>query len=175
MASPARPELTPDLPPGAPLAAWRRRLGYGASTAGFTALALLLLQLLLAQRLEQQQRRQLANQVAGSVLLAELGLERFSPAALAELSGMGLAVGPRPPAAASPGQPAPLALRLQAEVLRNDLCRRLSHCPLVWPTAPGPPGRVPGRVGPGRGAWVRSPGSSSSAGFKFKFLVKCHR
>jgi two-component system osmolarity sensor histidine kinase EnvZ len=145
MASPAPPEHPPDLPPGAPLAAWRRRLGYGATTAGFTALALLLLQLLLAQRLEQQQRRQLANQVAGSVLLAELGLERFNPAALADLSGMRLAVGPRPPAAATPGQPAPLALRLQAEVLRNDLCRRLSHCPLVWPTGP---------VGRGRGAWV---------------------
>jgi len=145
MASPAPPEHPPDLPPGAPLAAWRRRLGYGASTAGFTALALLLLQLLLAQRLEQQQRRQLVNQVAGSVLLAELGLERFNPAALADLSGMRLAVGPRPPAAATPGQPAPLALRLQAEALRNDLCRRLSHCPLVWPTGP---------VGRGRGAWV---------------------
>jgi len=145
MASPAPPEHPPDLPPGAPLAAWRRRLGYGATTAGFTALALLLLQLLLAQRLEQQQRRQLANQVAGSVLLAELGLERFNPAALADLSGMRLAVGPRPPAAATPGQPAPLALRRQAEVLRNDLCRRLSHCPLVWPTGP---------VGRGRGAWV---------------------
>jgi len=145
MASPAPPEHPPDLPPGAPLAAWRRRLGYGATTAGFTALALLLLQLLLAQRLEQQQRRQLANQVAGSVLLAELGLERFNPAALADLSGMRLAEGPRPPAAATPGQPAPLALRLQAEVLRNDLCRRLSHCPLVWPTGP---------VGRGRGAWV---------------------
>ncbi len=145
MASPAPSDLSPELPPGAPLAAWWRRLGYGASSVGFTALALLLLQLLLAQRLEQQQRRQLANQVAGSVLLAELGLERFSPAALADLSGMGLAVGPRPPAAASPGQPAPVALRRQAVALRNDLCRRLSHCPLVWPTGP---------VGPGRGAWV---------------------
>ena len=149
MASPALPDITPDLPPeplpDAPLAGWRRRLGYGASTAGFTALALLLLQLLLAQRLEQQQRRQLANQVAGSVLLAELGLERFSPVALADLSNMRLAVGPRPPAAASPGQPAPLPLRRQAEALRNDLCRRLSHCPLVWPTQPG---------NPGRGAWV---------------------
>jgi two-component system osmolarity sensor histidine kinase EnvZ len=163
MASPALPDITPDLAPefliGAPLAGWRRRLGYGASTAGFTALALLLLQLLLAQRLEQQQRRQLATQVAGNVLLAELGLERFSPVALADLSDMRLAVGPRPPAAASPGQPAPLALRQQAEALRNDLCRRLSHCPLVWPTQPGPTG--PGPIGPnaptrnpGRGAWV---------------------
>jgi two-component system osmolarity sensor histidine kinase EnvZ len=163
MASPAPPDITSDLPPepliGAPLAGWRRRLGYGASTAGFTALALLLLQLLLAQRLEQQQRRQLATQVAGNVLLAELGLERFSPVALADLSDMRLAVGPRPPAAASPGQPAPLALRQQAEALRNDLCRRLSHCPLVWPTQPGPTG--PGPIGPnaptrnpGRGAWV---------------------
>lgn len=163
MASPALPDITPDLPPeplpDAPLAGWRRRLGYGASTAGFTALALLLLQLLLAQRLEQQQRRQLATQVAGSVLLAELGLERFSPVALADLSDMRLAVGPRPPAAASPGQPAPLALRQQAEALRNDLCRRLSHCPLVWPTQPGPTGPGPTGPGaptrnPGRGAWV---------------------
>jgi two-component system osmolarity sensor histidine kinase EnvZ len=163
MASPALPDITPDLPPapliGAPLAGWRRRLGYGASTAGFTALALLLLQLLLAQQLEQQQRRQLATQVAGNVLLAELGLERFSPVALADLSDMRLAVGPRPPAAASPGQPAPLALRQQAEALRNDLCRRLSHCPLIWPTGPGATG--PGPIepsaptrSPGRGAWV---------------------
>lgn len=153
MASPAPSDLPPDLRhellPDAPLAGWRRRLGYGASTAGFTALALLLLQLLLAQRLEQQQRRQLATQVAGSVLLAELGLERFSPAALADLSDMRLAVGPRPPAAASPGQPAPLPLRQQAEALRDDLCRRLSHCPLVWPSGPGAPTRSPGR-----GAWV---------------------
>ncbi len=168
MASPAPPDITPDLAPeplpDAPLAGWRRRLGYGASTAGFTALALLLLQLLLAQQLEQQQRRQLATQVAGNVLLAELGLERFSPVALADLSDMRLAVGPRPPAAASPGQPAPLALRQQAEALRNDLCRRLSHCPLIWPTQPRPTG--PGATGPGpiepsaptrspgRGAWV---------------------
>lgn len=153
MASPALPDITPDLPPeplpDAPLAGWRRRLGYGASTAGFTALALLLLQLLLAQQLEQQQRRQLATQVAGNVLLAELGLERFSPVALADLSNMHLAVGPRPPAAANPGQPAPLALRQQAEALRNDLCRRLSHCPLVWPSGPSAPTRSPGR-----GAWV---------------------
>ncbi len=163
MASPALPDITPDLHPapliGAPLAGWRRRLGYGASTAGFTALALLLLQLLLAQQLEQQQRRQLATQVAGNVLLAELGLERFSPVALADLSNMRLAVGPRPPAAASPGQPAPLALRQQAEALRNDLCRRLSHCPLVWPTQPGPTGSRPlgpsaPTRSPGRGAWV---------------------
>ncbi len=149
MASPAPSDLPPELLPDAPLAGWRCRLGYSASTAGFTALALLLLQLLLAQRLEQQQRRQLATQVAGNVLLAELGLERFSPAALADLSNMRLAVGPRPPAAASPGQPAPLALRQQAEALRNDLCRRLSHCPLVWPSGPSAPTRSPGR-----GAWV---------------------
>ena len=172
MASPApsdlppdlSPELSPEHLPDAPLAGWRRRLGYGASTAGFTALALLLLQLLLAQRLEQQQRRQLATQVAGSVLLAELGLERFSPVALADLSNMRLAVGPRPPAAASPGQPAPLALRQQAEALRNDLCRRLSHCPLVWPTQPRPNGSGPIGSGPigsgptGSGAPARSPG-----------------
>ena len=158
MACPALPDITPDLPPDlrpdAPLAGWRRRLGYGASTAGFTALALLLLQLLLAQRLEQQQRRQLATQVAGNVLLAELGLERFSPVVLADLSDMRLAVGPRPPAAASPVQPAPLALRRQAEALRNDLCRRLSHCPLVWPTGSRPIGPNAPTRNPGRGAWV---------------------
>lgn len=125
---------------------WLRPLAYGATAAGFTALGLLLLHLLLAQRLERQQRRQLANQVSAMVLLSEVASERYSPAELAQLMGTPVVVGPRPPGAVTPALPAAESLRRQAESLRVDLCRKLTSCPLVWPVRPG---------GPGRGAWVQ--------------------
>ncbi|MBM5815969.1 MAG: histidine kinase [Cyanobacteria bacterium K_Offshore_surface_m2_239] len=126
-----------------------RPLGYGAAAAGFTALGLLLLHLPLAQRLERQQRRQLANQVSATVLLSQVALERASPSELAELMGTAVAVGSRPPWAVTPARPASSALRRQAEALRDDLCRKLTSCPQVWPAQTAAPG------GPGRGAWVQ--------------------
>jgi two-component system osmolarity sensor histidine kinase EnvZ len=125
------------------LAPLLRPLGYGAAAAGFTALGLLVLHLVLAQRLERQQRRQLATQVSALVLLAEVALERYSPAELAVLLATPVVVGPQPPRAVTPSRPADGALRRQAERLRADLCRKLTACPLVWPG------------GPGRGAWVQ--------------------
>jgi two-component system osmolarity sensor histidine kinase EnvZ len=101
------------------------------------------LHLVLAQRLERQQRRQLATQVSALVLLAEVALERYSPAELAVLLATPVVVGPQPPRAVTPSRPADGALRRQAERLRADLCRKLTACPLVWPG------------GPGRGAWVQ--------------------
>jgi two-component system osmolarity sensor histidine kinase EnvZ len=124
-------------------------LGYGAAAAGFTALGLLLLHLLLAQRLERQQRRQLATQASATVLLAEVALERYSPAELALLLATPIVLGPHPPQAVTPTRPADGALRRQAELLRADLCRKLTACPLVWPVAAAAP------RGPGRGAWVQ--------------------
>ncbi|MEB3243094.1 MAG: ATP-binding protein [Cyanobacteriota bacterium] len=126
-----------------------RPLGYGAAALGFTALALLVLHLLLAQRLAQQQRRQLVNQVGPMVLLSEVALERYSPAELAELMGIKVAVGARPPRAGTPQRPADGALRRQAEDLRADLCRKLTSCPQVWPAGRDRSGE------PGRGAWVQ--------------------
>lgn len=132
--------------PWAPLV---RPLGYGAAAAGFTALGLLLLHLLLNQRLERQQRRQRASQVSAMVLLSEVALERYSPAELAGLMGTPVAVGQRPPGAVTPSLPADGGLLRQAEALRADLCRTLSSCPLVWPV------RKEAGQGPGRGAWVQ--------------------
>ena len=131
------------------LAPLLRPLGYGAAAAGFTALGLVFLHLLLAQRLERQQRRQLASQVSAMVLLGEVALERYSPAELAVVMGTPVVVGPRPPRAVTPTLPAAGSLRRQAEALRADLCRKLTSCPLVWPV------RTAARAGPGRGAWVQ--------------------
>jgi len=141
MASPAsaRERLTPLLRP----------CGYGAAAAGFTALGLLLLHLLLAQQLERQQRRQLASQVSAMVLLGEVAIERYGPRELAELMGTPVVLGARPPRAVTPNRPADGALRRQAEALQADLCRKLTACPPVWPVRAGTPG------GPGRGVWVQ--------------------
>ena len=126
-----------------------RPLGYGAAAAGFTALGLLLLHVLLAQRLEYQQRRQLVSQVSSMVLLSEVALERYSPADLSELMGTKVAVGPQPPQGALSARPADPTLKRQAEALRADLCGKLSACPVVWAVSQRPP------LGPGRGVWVQ--------------------
>jgi two-component system osmolarity sensor histidine kinase EnvZ len=120
-----------------------RPLGYGAAATGFTALALLLLHLLLAQRLERQQRRQLVGQVSAMVLLSEVALERYSPPELAEVLGTPVALGARPPQANPATTPADGTLRRQAEALRADLCSKLTACPVVW------------AVGQRRGVWVQ--------------------
>ncbi|MGA1304658.1 MAG: ATP-binding protein [Cyanobium sp.] len=120
-----------------------RPFGYGAAAAGFTALALLLLHMLLAQRLERQQRRQLVGQVSTMVLLGEVALERYNPAELSEVLGTRVALGPRPPLADPNAPPADGTLRRQAEALRADLCSKLTACPVVW------------AVGQRRGVWVQ--------------------
>jgi two-component system osmolarity sensor histidine kinase EnvZ len=113
-------------------------------------LGLLLLHLLLAQRLERQQRRQLASQVSAMVLLSEVALERYSPAELTDLVGTPVVVGARPPGALTPHQRrADPSLAARAEALHADLCRKLSTCPPVWPAGPAP---LPGA---GRGVWVQ--------------------
>ncbi|MEB3260693.1 MAG: ATP-binding protein [Cyanobacteriota bacterium] len=143
MANPVSAEARPRL------ATLLRPLGYGAAAAGFTALVLLLLHLLLAQRLERQQRRQLVREVSAAVLLGQVALERTGPSELAELMGTAVAVGPQPPWAVTPDRPAASALRRQAEALRTDLCRKLTSCPQVWPAQTAAAG------GPGRGVWVQ--------------------
>jgi two-component system osmolarity sensor histidine kinase EnvZ len=122
-----------------------RRLGYAAIAAAAAVLSLLLLETLLDRRFEQARLRQLGSEVSGRLLLGEVALERFSPAALAELGGLRLAVGdrPEPVAGAAPRWPEDRRLRRQAEGLRGEICRRLPRCPLVWPAR-----------APGRGVWV---------------------
>jgi two-component system osmolarity sensor histidine kinase EnvZ len=120
---------------------------------GLGALVLALLQLLVGRRLVEQRQQQLGADVATKVLLAEVALERFTPAALAEIGGLRLAVGADPEPLASrrdpggvllsTGGPDPL-LRRQALDLQRQLCLRLGPCPMVRPAGQGP-----------RGVWVR--------------------
>ena len=92
---------------------------YALLGAGISALALALLQTLLAQRLERAQIAQMGPEVAFNLRLAELALDRLPPQALARLSGLPLLIGERPPVS-SDGR-----LRRQADQLRGDLCQRL--------------------------------------------------
>ena len=126
-------------------AGWSHGLLYPAVALGATALSLLLLQMLVGRRLAEQQLQQLVPQVTANLVLAEVALERFSPPALAQLSGLRLAVGPRPEAGsiAVVGGSLDPRLRLQARLLRSELCRHLPRCPAVWPSQAGP-----------RGVWV---------------------
>jgi two-component system osmolarity sensor histidine kinase EnvZ len=128
---------------------------------GLGALVLALLQLLVGRRLVEQRQQQLGADVASKVLLAEVALERFTPAALAEIGGLRLAVGAQPEPVApgrgpgggllSSGDPDPL-LRRQALDLQRQLCLRLRPCPLVRPALHGP-----------RGVWVRMASPSEGA------------
>lgn len=136
MASPARPEA-PCPPPGP----WRRAGLYLLAGAGLSITALLLLQQLLGRRLEQLQTRQLGSELAASVVLGEVALERFSPPVLAQISGLQLLVGADPVGRTV----ADGALLRQSRQLRQEICRRLSHCPRLRPAPAGP--------GP-RGVWV---------------------
>jgi len=151
MANPAVAESAGSVRPGVRAAA--RALGYGLMGLGLGALVLALLQLLVGRRLVEQRQQQLGADVASKVLLAEVALERFTPAALAEIGGLRLAVGADPEPVASrrdpgggllsSGGPDPL-LRRQALDLQRQLCLRLGPCPMVRPARQGP-----------RGVWVR--------------------
>jgi len=132
--------------PVPPDRALQRRLGYALAGLATAAATLLLLQSLLDRRLERDRLRQLGSAVAGRLVLGEVALERFSPDALAEVAAMRLAVGARPQAATPPAA-GPFfpdrRLQRQAEALREEICRRLTRCPVVVPASGTP-----------RGVWV---------------------
>lgn len=135
---------------GAWLAALARSARYPAAALAVAALLLALLQLFLGRHLARQQLQQQGVELAANLLLAEVALERFSPESLAALSGMRLAVGPRPAAACSWQRPSSCdqperlpSLRPQARQLQQLLCLRLGRCPQLLPAA-----------GASRGLWV---------------------
>jgi two-component system osmolarity sensor histidine kinase EnvZ len=126
------------------LGAIARPLGYPALALVTTGLSLLLLQLLVGRQLARQQMRDLAGGVAANVLLGQVALERFSPEALARLSGMRLTVNGGPGDSTEPAADGGDAeLRDQSRLLRAELCRRLSPCPALRTSA-----------APNRGVWV---------------------
>ena len=159
---------------------WRQRLGYGAVAVGMTALCLGLLQLLLGERLQQAQIKQMGAQVAFNLRLGELALERYGPRDLSEISGLRLAVGALPAAeaqSAREAQSAPGAggapagtgaggapaadplLALQAVRLHRHLCQRLppGRCPAVVPARSTPRGLWVEMASPLESVWLFVP------------------
>ena len=70
---------------------------YVLAGAGISALGLVVLQSLLAQRLERAQIAQMGPEVAFNLRLGELALDRLPPQALVRLSGLPLRVVPSLP------------------------------------------------------------------------------
>lgn len=124
---------------------------YALVGAGVSALSLVLLQALLAQRLERAQIAQMGPEVAFNLRLGELALERLPPAALSRLSGLPLRVGELPPTGGD-GR-----LAVQAERLQQALCRQLSHCPPVLPAAGDPRGVWVALLSPLEPVWLFAP------------------
>ena len=102
---------------------------WGGVLLGSWALCLLLLQVLFGRQLERLQTEQLGRELALSIRLTELTLERYPPILINELTGLQLGVMIRPPRL--PKATATRDPRITG--LQRELCARLSHCPLLVP------------------------------------------
>ncbi len=105
---------------------WLKLLAYGGCGVSLWLLSLLLIQSLLARRIERARMAQLGSEVAFSLRLGELALERLPMDAVAELSGLELASTP---------PPASLRGRREAAALEAELCEQLGYCREVVPAA----------------------------------------
>lgn len=109
---------------GADRSRWLRLLTYGATGLVLWLLSLLVVQTLLARRIAGAQLTQLATEVAFSLRLGELVLERYPMETVAELSGLDLHRQP-PATAAGGGAGKGWA---EADALRRELCEKLRYC-----------------------------------------------
>ena len=140
------PRLPLSLPWPPNLAAPRRlRLPLGIrlllTFAGAWLGSLLLLRAILGASLEQGQIRQAVVSLSRNIILSELALERYPPAAVSRLGGLSLVVA-RSPLPAHP--PVDGHLASQAASLRQRLCKPLERCPDVLAISQ-----------PQRGVWIR--------------------
>ena len=103
--------------------------------------SLLLLRAILGASLEQGQIRQAVVSLSRNIILSELALERYPPAAVSRLGGLSLVVA-RSPLPAHP--PVDGHLARQAARLRHLLCKPLERCPDVLAISQ-----------PQRGVWIR--------------------
>ncbi|MEO1004066.1 MAG: ATP-binding protein [Cyanobacteria bacterium J06638_7] len=105
---------------------WLQLLAYAGWGVSLWLVSLLLIQTLLARRIERARMAQLGSEVAFSLRLGELALERLPMEAVAELSGLQLAS--TPPPASRRG-------RREADALEAELCDQLGYCREVVPAA----------------------------------------
>ena len=103
--------------------------------------SLLVLRAILGASLEQGQIRQAVVSLSRNIILSELALERYPPAAVSRLGGLSLVVA-RSPLPAHP--PVDGQLARQAARLRHLLCKPLERCPDMLAISQ-----------PQRGVWIR--------------------
>ena len=102
---------------------------WGTTLLACWMLALLLLQVLFGRQLERMQTLQLGRDLALNIRLSELTLERYPPSLIGELTGLDLQVSSQP---AAPDRETQASAQRRQE-LRQVLCSRLSHCPVLRP------------------------------------------
>lgn len=100
---------------------WLRLLAYAAAGVSLWLLSLGVVQTLLARRIAGAEMDQLGTEVAFSLRLGELALERYPMETVAELSGLKLSRQPPPIHGEGKGS-------AEAEALYQELCDQLGFC-----------------------------------------------
>ena len=123
-------------------------------------LCLMWMQLLFGRELNRLQTLQLGRDLALNIRLTELTLERYPPALIKELTGLDLVVAVQPPGPSQEDRPNDDRRR----ELQQELCSRLSHCPMLLPATTGETTAVQGGgqqiwielISPLEPVWLRS-------------------
>ena len=134
--------------------------GWSFLLLGTWLLCLMLMQLLFGRELNRLQTLQLGRDLALNIRLTELTLERYPPALIKELTGLDLVIAVQPP---GPSQEDRSNDDRRRE-LQQELCSRLSHCPMLLPAASGETAAVQGGgqqiwielISPLEPVWLRS-------------------
>jgi len=134
--------------------------GWSFLLLGTWLLCLMLMQLLFGRELNRLQTLQLGRDLALNIRLTELTLERYPPALIKELTGLDLVVAVQPPGPSQEDRPNDDRRR----ELQQELCSRLSHCPMLLPAASGETAAVQGGgqqiwielISPLEPVWLRS-------------------
>lgn len=134
--------------------------GWSFLLLGTWLLCLMLMQLLFGRELNRLQTLQLGRDLALNIRLTELTLERYPPALIKELTGLDLVVAVQPPGPSQEDRPNDDRRR----ELQQELCSRLSHCPMLLPATTGETTAVQGGgqqiwielISPLEPVWLRS-------------------
>ena len=134
--------------------------GWSFLLLGTWLLCLMLMQLLFGRELNRLQTLQLGRDLALNIRLTELTLERYPPALIKELTGLDLVVAVQPPGPSREDRPNDDRRR----ELQQELCSRLSHCPMLLPATTGETTAVQGGgqqiwielISPLEPVWLRS-------------------
>ena len=121
--------------------------GWSFLLLGTWLLCLMLMQLLFGRELNRLQTLQLGRDLALNIRLTELTLERYPPALIKELTGLDLVVAVQPPGPSREDRPNDDRRR----ELQQELCSRLSHCPMLLPATTGETTAVQGG---GQQIWI---------------------